>query len=306
MQRRVFVTGGTGFVGRAVVRALLSGGHHIRILARNPCALRKINPFASGSIELWHGDILKPSTIEGAMNQIDAVVHLVGIISEVGNVTFENLHSRATKTMTKIARDAGIRRFIHMSALGTRPGAVSHYHQTKWAAEEVVRTSGLDYTIFRPSLVYGPEDHFVNLFAQIIRRSPFVPLLGRPTALFQPVPVDCVARAFERALAAQTSTGQVYDLCGPERLTLEAMMKQIIATMGRRRILVRIPQRLARLQARLLEWLYPVLFNKASPLSRDQLVMLQEDNIGNGEAAEAAFGFRASSFQEGIKSYLAP
>ena len=119
-----------------------------------------------------------------------------------------------------------------MSALGTRPNAASRYHQTKWAAEELVRHSGLDFTIFRPSLIYGPQDQFINLFARIIRLSPVVPLMGNPRARFQPVSVEAVAAAFAGSLGEPKSIGQTYDLCGPEALTLSEIVDQIQAVLA--------------------------------------------------------------------------
>src|SRR5207237_1119041 len=107
-----------------------------------------------------------------------AVIHLVGIISKVGRNTFENVHTQGTQNIVTSAREAGIKRFVHMSALGSRANAVSRYHQSKWAAEEAVRRSGLDYTIFRPSIIYGPKDHFVNLFDKMARFSPVLPVMG--------------------------------------------------------------------------------------------------------------------------------
>ena len=172
-----------------------------------------------------------------------------------------------------------------MSALGTRPNAASRYHQTKWAAEELVRHSGLEFTIFRPSLIYGPQDQFINLFARIIRLSPVVPLLGSPRARFQPVPVEAVAAAFARSLGEPKSIGQTYDLCGPEALTLSEIVDRILAVLQRRRLKLQVPLSLARCQAGLLEFVFRRLLRKASPLSRDQLLMLQEDNVGNPQPA---------------------
>ena len=166
---RVLVTGATGFVGREVLRQLHHQGHSIRILARNLASRQAQEATSRWGAELHRGDVLEPASLEGALNGIEAVIHLVGIISEVGESAFEKVHTRGTQNMVAATRQASIRRFIHMSALGTRPNAASRYHRSKWAAEELVRSSGADFTIFRPSLIYGPEDQFINLFAKIIR-----------------------------------------------------------------------------------------------------------------------------------------
>jgi NADH dehydrogenase len=193
-----------------------------------------------------------------------------------------------------------------MSALGTRPNAASRYHQTKWAAEELVRHSGLEWTIFRPSLIYGPQDQFINLFAKIIRLSPVVPLLGDPRVRFQPVSVEAVAAAFAGSLGEARPFGQTYDLCGPEDLTLAEIVDQIQAVLGKQRKKLHVPLGLARCQAACLELLFPHLLRKAPPLNRDQLLMLQEEHVGNPQRANELFKLPPVSFREGITRYLRP
>jgi NADH dehydrogenase len=191
-----------------------------------------------------------------------------------------------------------------MSALGTRPNAASRYHQTKWAAEELVRRSGLDFTIFRPSLIYGPQDQFMNLFARIIRLSPVVPLMSNPRARFQPVAVEAVATAFVRSLGEPKSIGQTYDLCGPEALTLSEIVDRLLGVLKRRRLKLQVPLGLARGQAAILEFVFGRLLRKAPPLNRDQLLMLQEDNVGNPQPANDLFGLNPALVREGIARYL--
>ena len=301
---KVLVTGATGFVGREIVRQLRVAGHTIRILIRNPHSPRIRELVSSWGAEVHPGNVLEAASLEGALSGFEAVIHLVGIISEVGECTFENVHTRGTQNMVAAARQARIRRFIHMSALGTRPDAVSRYHQSKWAAEELVRHSGLGFTIFRPSLIYGPEDQFINLFANVIRRSPVVPLMGSPRARFQPVPVEAVAAAFTRSLGEPRSVGQTYDLCGPETLTLSDIVDRIQDVVGKRRLKLRVPLSLARCQAACMEFVFPRLLRKAPPFNRDQLLMLQEDNVGNPQPANELFGLRPVPLQEGIARYV--
>jgi uncharacterized protein YbjT (DUF2867 family) len=301
---KVLVTGATGFVGREIVRQLRAAGHAIRILARSPRSPRVQEAVSRWQAEVHPGDVLEPATLEVALKGMDAVIHLVGIISEAGESTFENAHTGGTRNMVAAAQQSGVRRFVHMSALGTRPNAASRYHQTKWAAEELVRHSGLEFTIFRPSLIYGPQDQFINLFARMIRLSPVVLLLGNPRTRFQPVPVETVAAAFAVSLGEPKSVGQTYDLCGPEALTLAEIVDEIQTVLGKRRLKLRVPLDLARCQAACMELVFPYLLRKPPPLNRDQLLMLQEDNVGNAQPANQLFRLQPWSLREGIMRYL--
>jgi len=177
------------------------------VRAKNPAQLAEMRKMIGAAVP--DGIILNPQSLQAELNGCDAVIHLVGIISEVGENTFENVHVGGTRNVVAAAREQGIKRFIHMSALGTRPNAVSRYHRTKWESEEIVRGSGLNYTIFRPSLIFGPRDMFVNLFAKIIRFSPIVPILGRRDARFQPVAIETVAGAFVFGSKALSGGGAI-------------------------------------------------------------------------------------------------
>ena len=195
---------------------------------------------------------------------------------------------------------------MQMSALGTRPSAVSRYHQTKWAAEEIVRNSGLAWTIFRPSLIYGPDDEFVNLFAKISRLSPIVPVLGPAKVLFQPVSVHQVARAFVASVTEPAAQRKTFDLAGPEKLTLPQVIDAILKATGRQRFKLRIPRTVSTIQAASLELLYGKLLRRPPPLNRDQLLMLGEDNTGEPGTADALFHLKHPTFQDGIREYLKP
>jgi NADH dehydrogenase len=303
MRNRVFVSGATGFVGQEVVRRLRQTGDSVWVLARKPDSEEARQLVSQYEVEVHAGDVLNAASLAGGFKGIDAIIHLVGIISEVGASTFENIHVHGTENVVRAAQEAGVKRFVHMSALGTRPNAVSRYHQTKWAAEEFVLRSGLDFTIFCPSLIFGPRDQFVNLFSKMSRFSPVLPVMGKGTAHFQPVSVQVVAEAFVRALEEPRAIGQTFDLCGPDTLTFPEILDEILTVTKRKRLKVRVPLPLARFQAAALEFVFPLLLRKAPPLNRDQLVMLEEGNVGNAKPANEILKLEQTGFQEGI-SYL--
>jgi Nucleoside-diphosphate-sugar epimerases len=300
----VLVTGGTGFVGRAIVAELHRAGHAIHLLARDPHS-RTVSSLASTySTTVRAGNVLDASSLNEACAEMDAVIHLVGIISEVGRQTYEAVHIEGTRNMVEACRSASVKRFVQMSALGTRLNAQARYHQSKWAAEEVVRHSGLTWTIFRPSIVYGPDDGFVNLFARIARRSPVVPIIGNGESKFQPIAIPNVARAFVAALVEPRAENETFVLAGPEVFTLNRIVDEILRAMKLKRLKLHLPVTFARLQAAFLEFLFGRLLHKAPPLNRDQILMLQEDNTGDGSPADELFGLKHGSFQSGIKEYL--
>jgi uncharacterized protein YbjT (DUF2867 family) len=206
----------------------------------------------------------------------DAVIHLVGIIREhpTHGVTFDLLHTQATQNVLEAASASGIRRYLHMSALGTRADAASRYHQTKWAAEEAVRASGLEWTIFRPSIIYGRGDGLVTLLASMIRRLPAVPVIGSGRQRLQPIPVEQVAAGFVGALDLPATIKQTYEVGGPEPVTMIELLDLIGRALGHRRVLrVHVPVGLMRPVARVL---HPL---PGFPVTPDQLQMLGEDSV---------------------------
>lgn len=301
---KVLVTGGTGFVGKEIVRELHAAGHHIRLLVRNrdsDAARCVISRYAS---EVREGDVLEPGSLPPALKGVDAVIHLVGIIAESGRQTFENVHTRGTQNLIAASHIYGLKRFIHMSALGTKERAASRYHRSKWAAEEALSRSAMDWTIFRPSIIYGPGDQFVNLFAHMAERVPFLPVMGEARARFQPVAVSDVASCFARALDESRSIRQSFDVGGPQILTLPQILEAILQVTGLKRRIVHVDLRVARALAALLEFYYRVFAKGPPPLNRDQLLMLQEDNVGDCQWTAEIFGLKQVSFGEGIAAYL--
>lgn len=300
---KIFITGGTGFVGREILWQLHEAGHRICLLSRRGAAEDVRQLAYRHRAEIVTGGLESVETLASLMQGCEAVIHLVGIISEHGRNTFQRAHVETTQAVLNATALAGVKRYLHMSALGSRAGARSRYHQTKWQAEELVRNSRLDWTIFRPSVIYGREDGFVNLLAKICRRSPFIPVFGAGTNTLQPVAVEEVARAFVGALNWERSIGRTYDLCGPEVFTMNALYDTILRVLKRRRPKLHLPLPLARLQAGFMEAACSVI-GRPSPLTRDQLLMLAEDNVGDPTAAVADFQLALRPFAEGIAKYV--
>jgi NADH dehydrogenase len=243
----ILVTGGTGFVGQEVVAELLRLGQRVRLLVRHPEKAAAL-PFAR-QVELVRGDVLQPETLPAALTGVKAVIHLVGFILETAHVTYEQGHFEATRNVLEAAKRAGVTRWIQMSAAGTRPHARSRYHQTKWRAEELVRASGLDWTILRPSLIYGYDerDRLLNLFRRIL--SPPLNVLtlysiglingGEPRV--QPVSVKEVAHCFAAAPGTPDSVGKTFDLVGPEPMHWREMLTKINLALGQKTICQKFP-----------------------------------------------------------------
>src|SRR3989441_6959692 len=293
----VALTGGTGFVGRHVAATLARRGHTVRVLARDPARARFL---ADQGVEVVTGHLADGAALARLARGVDAVIHLVGIIVEQGPQTFAAVHVEGTRALLGAAREAGVLRFIHMSAVGARdePGATP-YHRTKCQAERLVADSGLPHAIFRPSIINGPESRPIRILARLHRWSPVVPVFGDGRFPTQPVWAEDVALAF--ALAAERSAlGGAFELGGPQVLTYEEFLLAIGRAARHPRPLVHVPLALARAAAGALD-----LLGTAAPLTSDQLQMLVEGSATPANAIESVFGIQPVPFEQGLNRYLA-
>ncbi len=304
MAGRVFVTGGSGFVGSAVIEELTSRGCAVNALV-NRRALDRPGEL----VRSITGGLFDDRALDEGMAGCKAVIHLVGIIMERPSrgVTFERMHVEGTRRVVDAASRNGIKRFVHMSALGSRPDAVSIYHRTKYRAEEYVRASDLDWSIIRPSFIHGPGGEFVQMQAKWARgKAPpflFMPYFGRGAlglggaGRLQPVYVRDVARAFVDAIENPKTIGEVFMLGGPDVVTWPQMHHAVSqAVVGRNRATGAVPAWYAKL-------LTHVVPGALLPFNRDQVIMSQEENTCDLAKFIDAFGWTPQGFGDSLRGY---
>ena len=300
---RILVTGATGFVGTYVVNELLRRKHDVAVLARHPESARNRYNLP---VSVAAGNVLEPASVRRAADGREAVVHLVGIIAEKGEQTFDRIHREGAENVVRAARDAGVRRFLHMSAMGSSEDSPSEYGRTKAAGEKAVRESGLDWTVFRPSIIFGPGDGFVTLLAGVVRGNPgFIPVIGPGTTRFMPVSVHDVARVYADSLEKPETAGQAFEIGGPETLTLNAIYREIALAVGKsRKPLVHLPLWWGRFLAARFEGIARRGWIDVPPLTRDQLRSLSRDNTADVSRTVAVFGGEWRDFRSGVREYL--
>lgn len=294
---KVFLTGASGFVGKNLAARLVEDGFRLTCMVRDidePGA-RFLSDLGS---ELAVGNILSANSVAAACRgaEPDVFIHLVGIILERGTATFENIHVKGTINALGAASVSGVGRFLHMSALGAAADGATEYYRTKWKAEEAVRESGLPYTIFRPSTIYGPGGDFINMLFRQVRMLPVVPVLGDGHYRMQPISVYDVAACYAIAATNEKTVNREYELCGPEALEYNEMIDIICAVLGKRRRRVHIPMPLVRPVAYFSEKLMPKPL-----LTRDQLTMLLAGSVCDNGSTRADFGIEPQGFADGLK-----
>ncbi len=295
--KRVFLTGATGFVGKQITEDLIRKGSTVRCLIREGSEA-KIS--SQDEVEISYGDIRDPGSIKGKLAGFDAVINLVGIIREFPRkgITFEKILFEGTKNLVDEARKEKIPKFIQMSALGASIHSTAEYHRTKARAEDYLKLSGLRYTIFRPSIIFGPGDQFVNYFAGMMRRSPFIPVIGDGRYELQPIFVKTISKAFIESLDLPESDYKAFDAGGPEKIEFNVILDTIAEVIGKKARKIHLPPRLMRPFATLMER-FPFF-----PLTSEQIDMLLEGNTCDEKLFFDTFPVIPVSFREGIQSYL--
>lgn len=294
----MLITGGTGFVGGHLVHRLRQDGLSVRAMVRNPAGARKLKDLG---VEVVAGDIADKDSLDASTKGVERVIHLVGIIQEAPGVTFRGVHVEGTRNLLEAAKRAGVRHFFYQSALGARPGAKSEYHKTKWEAEELVRQSGIPYTILRPALIYGSGDLFTIRLSDMLKTSPVMPIIGSGSSKIQPIYIDDVVECISKVIKGDAYLHEIYELCGPEQLSYEEVTYAIAEAMGLRRPALHIPLLLLKPAARILEAVLP-----KPPVTTDQLIMLQEDNVCVMSDIRDAFGIEPMAFRDGLKKFIKP
>ena len=278
----VTVFGGSGFLGRNVVRALAKRDYRIRVAVRRPELAGYLQPLGKvGQIHSVQANLRYPASVEAAMRDSDVAINLVGILTESGAQTFEAVQGRGAETVAKAATAVGAR-MVHVSAIGAEANSPSRYARAKAGGEQAVLSAMPSAVILRPSILFGPEDDFTNRFATLARLSPMLPLIGGGETKLQPAYVGDVATAVADAVEGKTKAGAVYELGGPEVLSMREIMKIILDITDRDRMLVSLPFGLAKLQSLLLQFA-PGPFK----LTPDQVELLRSDNVVS-DAAKAA------------------
>jgi uncharacterized protein YbjT (DUF2867 family) len=296
---KIFLTGSTGFVGGHILQDLINNNYRVRCLIRQGSG-HKIAQYKDRGIEIVHGDITETNSLQNRLEGCDALINLVGIIREFPRkgITFEKLHYEGTVNLIKAAREQGVGRVIQMSALGARLHGKTQYQKTKFRAEESIRNSGLDYTIFRPSIIFGPDDQFTNLFARMLKTIQFVPVVGNGRYKIQPVAIENISMGFVKSIQQQNTIGKTFEVGGPEKLEFNKIVDTIGDVLCLPPYKIHMPVFIMNFMAELFDWI------PSFPITTEQITMLLESNVCDEKPFFEHFGIKPISFKEGISKYL--
>ena len=279
----VLVTGATGFLGRRVVHELLERRHQVRCLVHTPGRERV---FDHRTVEVQYGSVLDPAALGNAFYDVEAVVHLVGIIRRRRRNAFEEVHREGTANVLAAAKEAGASHFLYVSAIGAANDQSYPYLYTKWLGEQVVIDGGIPYTIFRPSVLFGEGDEFLNALAGLVRLFPMVPVIGSGKNRYHPLSVDDLARCIAMTLGMENLKGQTLDLGGTKRMSYNELVGEVATAMSKRRLRFHVPVWLMYAAAMVSQGFMP-----RPPITTDQLKMLSIRSVAELGEVERVFGF---------------
>lgn len=278
----IVITGGSGYLGSHIARQLAGAGVKVRVMVRNKQFAQKEGRLAGLDVEWVEADVTRPETLPAALKDTTAVIHTVAIAIEKGGRTYEQINYQGTVNLVEAAKAAGVRRFIFISQLGADSRLPYRFLASKGKAQEYVAASGLDWTAFQPSVIWGPEDEFANSFARLIPLTPLIfPIVGDETSRFQPVWVEDVAVSVMKALDDPDTLGKAFQLGGPEVLTLEEIERRTLQALGARRWLIRFPMPVLKVFVALMEMLLP-----NPPVTRSLLELLKVSNVTTQNALQ--------------------
>ena len=310
--RIVTVFGGSGFVGRHVVRALAREGWRVRIACRRPDLAFFLQPLGGpGQVMPVQANLRNPNSVAAALRDADAVVNLVGILAESGSQKFATVQAQGARAVAEAAKNAGITRYVHISAIGADPNSTSAYARSKAAGEDAVREAVPTGVILRPSIIFGPEDDFFNRFAAMARYFPVVPVVGAETK-FQPVYVGDVAQAVALALEGKATEGATYELGGPQIKSFVELVEYVLSVTERDRRIVKLSFGMGKFVAgitQLFSKLSLGLFPRLLTMTGDQVELLRRDNVVSEAAKDEArtlqgLGIAPRAIEAIVPSYL--
>lgn len=312
-QQLVTVFGGSGFLGRHVVRALVKRGYRVRVAVRRPDLAGFLQPLGVvGQIHAVQANLRYPASVTAAVTGSDAVVNLVGIMKEQGRQSFTAVQANGARAVAQACATVGVNRLVQISALGANAESRSVYARTKAEGEAAVHQIVPQAVILRPSVMFGPEDTFFNRFASMARMLPILPLVGDGAAKLQPAFAGDVAEVVARAVDGTVAAGKIYELGGPEVMSLRQIVEDVCKVTGRKRLIASLPLPLAGVMARVLELVDTLtlgLLPDELKLTRDQVLLLGQDNVVSPEAMKegrdfAGLGIAPVSVEVEVPSYL--
>ncbi len=291
----ILVTGGTGFVGSHLVRRLAQERIQTRCLVRRTSDIERLKEHG---IEVVYGDINDKESLKKAVKGVETVIHLVGIIVEHKGATFEIIHTHGTKNLVEASKEAGVKRFIYISALGARENARSRYHITKWEAEQLVITSGMEYVILRPSIMIGEWGAFITMLSRIVRKAPLIPVIDGESRV-QPIYVENTVDCIIKSLSEPETTSRIFEIAGPQQITYRELFLTLMDVLSVKKPTIEIPIWLMFPVAYILERVMD-----KPPITMQQLIMLQEDNICDIREMQKVFNLKLVPFKDALMAFL--